>query len=122
MKALLVLAAIFICLPGMASTYNIPTRGEVTAYHLHVRTGPGTNHPSLTTIEMNTEVQITQISGNWYRVNVQGMTDVYVHSGYIRITQTETVDASEFEEEGNKNFMRSLSAYDPTAILPQHLQ
>lgn len=101
--------------------YQMPSKGSVTVSALNVRTGPGTNYPVLTVISEGTSVAITGVSGNWYQVNFEQHTGVFVYASYIQVTQTITITDEELENQGNKNFMKSLTFFDPTTQLPADL-
>lgn len=98
---------------GAAFAYRMPSKGEVTASALNVRTGPGTTYSIITTIPQGTAVEITDVRGNWYKVNVGANTGAYVHSAYIKVTEMVEMDDPEAEKESTKRFMPTLQNVDP---------
>lgn len=93
--------------------YKMPSRGETTASALNVRTGPGMSYSVLQTVPYGTAVEITDVKGSWYKVNVVGRTGVYVHSSYVKITEYTEFDDPEAEKNATKRFLPTLSTVDP---------
>lgn len=110
-----VLFSILILLLGASLLFAVkmPSKGETTASALNVREGPGMSYDVLQTVPEGTVVTITGFSGNWYEVNVDGRTGVYVHSAYVKITDYDEVDDPEAEKNATKRFMPTLSVVDP---------
>ncbi|MFZ5953183.1 MAG: SH3 domain-containing protein [Candidatus Rifleibacteriota bacterium] len=108
--------ALMLLLCLIASTlwaYKMPSKGETTASALNVRTGPGMSYTVLQTVPAGTLLEITDVKGSWYKVNVDGRTGVYVHSSYVKITEFTEYDDPEAEKNATKRFMPTLSAVDP---------
>ncbi len=110
--ALIILACVFVT--GASFAYRMPSKGEVTAVALNVRTGPGTSYSILTTIPQGTQVQIVGISGNWYKVNVGSQSGVFVHSAYIKVTESTEIDDPKADKEATKRFLPTLQNVDPS--------
>lgn len=108
---LALLAFAIVAVAGFA--YRMPSKGVVTASALNVRTGPGTTYNIITTIAQGTEVEITDVRGNWYKVNVGTNTGSFVHSAYIKVTEMVELDDPEAEKESTKRFMPTLQNVDP---------
>ena len=113
-KRILSAILFFILAAVVSSAYQMPSKGEVTAIALNVRTGPSTSHTILTSIEQGTIVQITAISGNWYKVNVGSHTGVYVHAAYIKVTESVEIDDPKADKEATKRFLPTLQNVDPS--------
>lgn len=113
MKKCIALLLVLVSLTGIAYAYRMPSKGEVTASALNVRTGPGTNYTIITTIPQGTPVEITDVRGNWYKVNVAGNNGAFVHSAYIKVTEMIEYDDPEAEKESTKRFMPTLQNVDP---------
>lgn len=113
MKKIFVLLALLFLVAAMASAYRMPSRGETTASALNVRTGPGMDYNILQTVPFGTAVEILDIKGSWYKVNVDGRNGVYVHGSYVKITEFTEIDDPEAEKNSTKRFMPTLSAVDP---------
>ncbi|MGM0600157.1 MAG: SH3 domain-containing protein [Candidatus Rifleibacteriota bacterium] len=109
------LLLILLLLVGSSFLYAVkmPSKGETTASALNVREGPGMSYDVLQTVPQGTVVTITGFSGNWYEVNVDGRTGVYVHSAYVKVTDYDEVDDPEAEKNATKRFMPTLSVVDP---------
>lgn len=96
-----------------------PKTGTVnSSAGLNVRTGPGTEYPSIYVLENKTVVEITDQVGSWYKISYNGITG-YVSSGYIVIDQNiDYVYDEEFEAaltaqgfpESYKPYLRNLYA------------
>ncbi len=114
-KRLLIVVLAFALVVGAAFAYRMPSKGEVTAeIGLNVRTGPGTGYQVVTTVPKGTVVQILSISGNWYKVNVGSQTGVYVHSAYIKVTESVEIDDRKADLEATKRFLPTLQNVDPS--------
>jgi uncharacterized protein YgiM (DUF1202 family) len=107
-------ALAFVILTGAVFAYRMPSRGEVTASALNVRTGPGTNYTIITSVPQGTVVEIIDVRGNWYKVNVGSNTGAFVHSSYVKVTEMIEVDDPEAEKESTKRFMPTLQNVDPS--------
>ncbi len=113
MKKSLFLILTIMLLATAAWAYKIPSKGETTASALNVRTGPGLSYQILQTVPAGTIVEITDVSGSWYKVNVDGRTGVFVHSSYVKITEFNEYDDPEAEKNATKRFLPTLSVVDP---------
>ncbi|MDD3145723.1 MAG: SH3 domain-containing protein [Candidatus Riflebacteria bacterium] len=115
-KRILTVLLAFALVAGASFAYRMPSRGEVTAeIGLNVRTGPGTSYSILTSVPKGTAVQILAISGNWYKVNVSSYNGVFVHSAYIKVTETTEIDDPKADKEATKRFLPTLQNVDPAA-------
>lgn len=112
-KYILIICALFL-IPACANAYKVPSSGITTASALNVRTGPGTSHTILQTIPSGTVVEILEMVGKWYQVNVAGRNGVYVYSSYVNITEYAERDDPEAEKNATKRFMPTLATVDPT--------
>ena len=65
----------------------------VTAYHLNMRSGPGTGHSILTVLDNGTQLTLSyrNPAGNWVYGTLADGTQGWVHAGYIRTPQVVTV-------------------------------
>lgn len=88
---------------------------------LNVRTGPGTEYPSIYVLENRTVVEIMQQEGSWYKISYNGITG-YVSSNYIVVDENiDYVYDEAFEAaltaqgfpESYKPYLRSLYAAHP---------
>ncbi len=113
MKKCAVLVLCFLMIASLTLGYRMPSKGEVTASALNVRTGPGTSYSIITTIPQGTQVEITDVRGNWYKVNVGSNNGAFVHSAYIKVTEMVELDDPEAEKESTKRFMPTLQNVDP---------
>jgi uncharacterized protein YgiM (DUF1202 family) len=112
-KSILGFLILFMLLAFAGFAYQMPSKGETTASHLNVRTGPGMEYNVLQTVPNGTFVEITAVKGTWYQVNVAGKTGVYVYSSYVKVTEFIEIDDPEEEKNATKRFMPTLSAVDP---------
>ncbi len=103
----LILFSIGFC--GYILAFQMPTKGKVSCDALNVREGPGTNFSVVGVISLGTEVAITGISGNWFKVNVQEYSGKYVYSGYIDVTENSEIS----DNEAAKNPYPTLLGTDP---------
>lgn len=113
MKKTALLLFLLMMVSAFVFAYKMPTKGETTASALNVRTGPGMSYSILQTVPAGTPVEITDIKGSWYKVNVVGRTGVYVHSSYVKITEFTEYDDPEAEKNATKRFLPTLSTVDP---------
>ncbi len=113
-KRIMFVILAFTLVAGVSFAYRMPAKGEVNCSALNVRTGPGLTYSVLTTISQGTQVQILSISGNWYKVNVGSNNGVYVHSSYIKVTESIDVDDPKAEKEATKRFLPTLQNVDPS--------
>lgn len=113
MKKKIALLVAMCLLASVLAAYKMPSKGETTAGALNVRTGPGMSYTVLQTVPAGTPVDITDVKGSWYQVNVVGRTGVYVHSSYVKITEFTEYDDPEAEKNSTKRFLPTLSAVDP---------
>lgn len=67
---------------------EVISQGKVTADVLNVRSGPGTTHPVIGQLAMNSQVSIYGINGDWVTINFNNTTG-YVHKRYIKIVNLE---------------------------------
>lgn len=112
-KRITIVLLAFALVAGASFAYRMPSKGEVTATALNVRTGPGTSYSILTDVPQGTQVQILSISGNWYKVNVSTYNGVFVHSGYIKVTESIDIDDPKADKEATKRFLPTLQNVDP---------
>ena len=65
----------------------------VTAYHLNMRSGPGTSYSILTVLDRGAEVTLSyrNQAGNWVYGTLSNGTQGWIHAGYIRTPQAVTV-------------------------------
>ncbi|HNX75872.1 MAG TPA: SH3 domain-containing protein [Candidatus Rifleibacterium sp.] len=113
-KRIMFVILAFALVAGVSFAYRMPSKGEVNCSALNVRTGPGLTYSVLTTISQGTQVQILSISGNWYKVNVGSNNGVYVHSSYIKVTESIDVNDPKAEKEATKRFLPTLQNVDPS--------
>lgn len=114
MKKICLVILLVLILPMVVWAYKMPSKGTTTASALNVRTGPGVSYKVLQTIPQGTNVDITAVSGSWYKVSFPGRTDVYVHSAYVKVTELVEIDDPEAEKDATKRFMPTLSVVDPS--------
>jgi len=62
-------------------------KAVVTASSLNVRAGAGMEHKVITTIPRNTEVELLEQQGVWYKIR-RGSTVGYVHGDYLKINSS----------------------------------
>ena len=96
-------------LSSLLFAFQMPSKGKVTCVALNVREGPGMSFTVLGSIPEGTVVNITGVTGSWYKVNVDSYSGKYVFSGYIDVTESTEVD----EKEAAKNPYPTLSHTDP---------
>ncbi len=94
---------------GALFSYQMPTKGKVTATALNIRTGPSTSYQSLGTLPNGTIVDIVDVSGSWYKVNTGSYSGRFVHSGYIDVLEYTEVN----DEEAAKKPYATLRSTDP---------
>lgn len=96
-----------------------PRTGTVnSSAGLNVRTGPGTEYPSIYVLENKSVVEIKEQTGQWYKISYNGITG-YVSAGYIVIDEDidyvydEAFEAALNEQgfpESYKPYLRNLHA------------
>lgn len=82
----------------IAKIVNVPSgnvgqsigTGVVTASSINVRSGPGTNFPSIGGLTLNTRVNVLEKSGLWYRIHFGSLIG-FVHGDFLRVTISPTV-------------------------------
>lgn len=112
-RRIIIAVLAFAMVAGASFAYRMPSKGEVTASALNVRTGPGTSYTILTSVPRGTAVQIIAISGNWYKVNVGSNNGVFVHASYIKVTESVEVDDPKADKEATRRFLPTLQNVDP---------
>lgn len=73
--------------PSSKPPVQVIGKAVVTASSLNVRTGPGTGHGIITSLPRNTEVELLEQQGEWYKIR-RGSTVGYVHGGYLKINNS----------------------------------
>jgi len=82
----------------------VPNTATITASSVNVRTGPGTNHSRIGSVSRNTQVEILEKNGTWYRIRTAAITG-FVDSRFLR-----TSSASRSEVESIKTALVNASA------------
>lgn len=113
MKNKIALLMVLCLLASALLAYKMPSKGKTTASALNVRTGPGMSYPVLQTVPSGTAVDIIDVKGSWYQVNVVGRSGVFVHSSYVKITEFTEYNDPEAEKNATKRFLPTLSTVDP---------
>ncbi|RQW21350.1 hypothetical protein EH196_15030 [Bacillus sp. C1-1] len=85
--------------PGDNELEPLPpnTYGTTTA-RLNVRTGPGTNHSVLTTLNKDERVELIAKTGQWYQIKV-GNVEGYVSGQFLTFSQESEDQIEEVDEE-----------------------
>lgn len=104
---------VLLLVSACAFAYKMPSRGKTTPTALNVRSGPSTTYSILQTIPAGTILEILDMAGKWYKVNVDGRTGVYVHGAYVTITEYTDIDDPEAEKNATKRFMPTLATVNP---------
>lgn len=72
---------------------------------LHLRRGPGTEHPAFATLLKGTEVQVEGVIGSWVRVRTTSGETGYVHSYFLeyppgtQLAELEPIERTEQEDD-----------------------
>ena len=61
--------------------------GTVTGNGVRIRSGPGTSYSILTTRDKGAQLEVTGVSGGWYKVAVNG-SDAYISSTYLSLSSS----------------------------------
>lgn len=112
MKKYILIIFALLLVTTCVNAYKVPSSGITTPSALNVRTGPSTSYTVLQTIPAGTVVEILEMVGKWYQVNVAGRNGVYVYSSYVKITEYTDRDDPEAEKNATKRFMPTLATVD----------
>ncbi len=91
----LVLAASFPASPAAAEEF--PRLGTVTGDRVNVRAGPSTNHHAFTTFERGTQLVVSSLVGEWYRVHLPSNVSCWINIEYVS-----EIDDKTARVEGNR--------------------
>lgn len=90
-KKLLFFSTVFVLLLGFCTTtvYAAENKtGTVAASSLNLRSGPSTTHSVIVTLENGYGLTIIGTSNGWYNVKTPAGTLGWVHSSYVKLTNT----------------------------------